>query len=1182
MRSCFAQVVRSEVPGFGAWTASNYYHGSFAQVGGLRYAWNSEATTKEDTILYVEIYDRSSETWGPIRYANTYRVITNNYLANGGDGYTNFGNKALNRMPFGDNLENVVIDYLGYHGHYTPESFEALVECMGMDEHVLFDTWPSTAEECHIIESSGQKLVLNCEAGYYRYVYENGTQECELCPGGTFSDSIDTATSCTNCTPGEFQPNVGETSCSACSEGKYQPQAGATACIPCPVNTFNAETNATACVPCEAHSTTEADGANAASLCRCDPGYYQSGDALVSGGELCMPCSELSVKKVSGSQECDPCTGNTYATNGWDPLSSAFLLNYSDPLVVPTCSCASGKQPFLQDGAWSVADDGAICVDCPAYHVRVSNADLRYAESAMCAPCELGYEFIDARTPCRGCDKGWIKLSNSLACVECSDDEGVPIDGLECLGGSAYYIHQGYYLSPNAQYCDDEQCFFDRIYECPCEDACKTEASCADGGGGDACDALRKAFENAKYDVPNDLDAGRAGTGLEAVPEVMVCKANGYIEAALCGGSAVPSCAAGYHLGAAQQECVKCPSPAAVATGAVFVLILVALAMGFIYVMHASASEMTTEDTDDALLFTRKLMVAKGSIVLLIGYFQVMSQLSFIFSRDLLPDVIIRFVSSLNIINVDINLIIDAACFQHHFLPNLIGSGTVGFMFSFWCSVAQPWVVMLLMFLVYRVLCLRHAALPDIGDDIKWHHDVASTCSAVWLWLMMFLHPGISTRMLMLFKCDPVEYKDQNVNDDTELWLTLDVSTRCFDTASYQIAAIFSALTLIWYTFGFPCFLLTMMRGQRHFVKARVRTVDFFRHRDMVHLGLWEPADHDGRLLFSEIKKSESLGSKSQELAAATNFTNNNIDILLPLSSFVEQSDEDTEESEGVDQNKETISVKNGKTVRIALIKKKDAKREVIEVSFFQKEDVGDGGETTLVNVTKMDAFNNNKVFGQFCDTLEDPFFFWNIWEIVRRLLQTCVVVVVILVTDQMSAGLIFALLIAWFAGMLHLRFSPFKSDAMDRLQLTILVNQFIVQLTLAYFQMQDGNAQGIGIFILVLQAGVMSYGAHYIVPAFRPAVMLVANRLQRGYTKVEEKAKLELEKTKSKLERTRSKLSSIGGGMMGLTDASETNEIPATVATATANATATGGTISVHNPTWEESFNDLPIVERM
>lgn len=428
----------------------------------------------------------------------------------------------------------------------------------------------------------------------------------------------------------------------------------------------------------------------------------------------------------------------------------------------------------------------------------------------------------------------------------------------------------------------------------------------------------------------------------------------------------------------------------------------------------------------------------------------------------------------------------------------------------------------------------------------------------------------------MLFKCDPVEYKDKNVNDDAELWLTLDISTRCFETASYQIAALFSALTLIWYTFGFPCFLLTMMRRQRHFVKARVRAVDFFQHPDMVHLGLWEPADHNGRLLFRDITTTESLGLKSQELAAATTFTNETIDILISLSSFVEQSGDNTEESESVDQNTEAISVKNGKTVRIELVKKKDAAREVIEVSFFQKEDVGDGGETNLVNVTKMDVFNNNKTFGQFCDTLEDPFFFWNIWEIVRRLLQTCVVVVVILVTESLSAGLIFALLIAWFAGMLHLRFSPFKSDAMDRLQLTILVNQFVVQLTLAYFQMEDGNTQAIGIFILVLQAGVMTYGAHYIVPAFRPAVMLVTNRLQKGYTKVEEKAKLEIEKSKSRLQHTRSKLSSIGAGMMGKTDAPEANEIPATA------TTATHGAVSVHNPTWEESLSDLPIVERM
>jgi len=55
----------------------------------------------------------------PLDEAATYMLATNNYLRNGGDGYSMFEN-AANAYDFGPGLEQVVADYLVENGPYTP------------------------------------------------------------------------------------------------------------------------------------------------------------------------------------------------------------------------------------------------------------------------------------------------------------------------------------------------------------------------------------------------------------------------------------------------------------------------------------------------------------------------------------------------------------------------------------------------------------------------------------------------------------------------------------------------------------------------------------------------------------------------------------------------------------------------------------------------------------------------------------------------------------------------------------------------------------------------------------------------------------------------------------------------------------------------------------------------------
>ncbi len=92
--------------------------GRFAQVAGLKYAWNPEAKAGS-RIVSVEIVGVDGST-SPLDPAATYGVVSNNYLRSGGDGYEVFKAKAQNAYDYGPNLEQVVAEYLKSKGIYTP------------------------------------------------------------------------------------------------------------------------------------------------------------------------------------------------------------------------------------------------------------------------------------------------------------------------------------------------------------------------------------------------------------------------------------------------------------------------------------------------------------------------------------------------------------------------------------------------------------------------------------------------------------------------------------------------------------------------------------------------------------------------------------------------------------------------------------------------------------------------------------------------------------------------------------------------------------------------------------------------------------------------------------------------------------------------------------------------------
>ncbi|WP_011582043.1 MULTISPECIES: 5'-nucleotidase C-terminal domain-containing protein [Chelativorans] len=93
--------------------------GRFPQVSGLRYSFDKSAPAGQGRISNVEV-QTADGGWAPIDPNATYTIATNNFMRNGGDGYSLFGEKGQNAYDYGPGLEQVLADYLAANNPYKP------------------------------------------------------------------------------------------------------------------------------------------------------------------------------------------------------------------------------------------------------------------------------------------------------------------------------------------------------------------------------------------------------------------------------------------------------------------------------------------------------------------------------------------------------------------------------------------------------------------------------------------------------------------------------------------------------------------------------------------------------------------------------------------------------------------------------------------------------------------------------------------------------------------------------------------------------------------------------------------------------------------------------------------------------------------------------------------------------
>lgn len=93
--------------------------GRFPQVSGLRFVFNA-AAEPGSRIVSVEVLGEDGN-YAPLDPDATYTVASNDFLRNGGDGYSMFAENAINPYDFGRPLDQVVADYIAANSPVNPQ-----------------------------------------------------------------------------------------------------------------------------------------------------------------------------------------------------------------------------------------------------------------------------------------------------------------------------------------------------------------------------------------------------------------------------------------------------------------------------------------------------------------------------------------------------------------------------------------------------------------------------------------------------------------------------------------------------------------------------------------------------------------------------------------------------------------------------------------------------------------------------------------------------------------------------------------------------------------------------------------------------------------------------------------------------------------------------------------------------
>eukprot|EP00238_Polyblepharides_amylifera_P009034 CAMPEP_0196586530 /NCGR_PEP_ID=MMETSP1081-20130531/54637_1 /TAXON_ID=36882 /ORGANISM="Pyramimonas amylifera, Strain CCMP720" /LENGTH=604 /DNA_ID=CAMNT_0041908443 /DNA_START=132 /DNA_END=1949 /DNA_ORIENTATION=- len=174
------------------------------------------------------------------------------------------------------------------------------------------------------------------------------------------------------------------------------------------------------------------------------------------------------------------------------------------------------------------------------------------------------------------------------------------------------------------------------------------------------------------------------------------------------------------------------------------------------------------------------------------------------------------------------------------------------------------------------------------------------------------------------------------------------------------------------------------------------------------------------------------------------------------------------------------------------------------------KLSLGDRGYSCMRVVNLLDCDKRLAMYlNPFTRLFEDEFYWWQCYEIFRRLVQTSFVVVVKIVDERYS--LFYAAVVSFISVVLQCYFHPYKADSDDRLAMVLMINEYTLIFSMlcgTLFDETDWDADLVGLILLTIQCAIGVYVFYLIyIIYYEPARKLLREFQKYAETIIENKA---------------------------------------------------------------------------
>ncbi|KAK3255494.1 hypothetical protein CYMTET_35325 [Cymbomonas tetramitiformis] len=668
------------------------------------------------------------------------------------------------------------------------------------------------------------------------------------------------------------------------------------------------------------------------------------------------------------------------------------------------------------------------------------------------APCRDGQEY-DGQSICRSCPPNEIKFDNvSTSCTSCEGREAE----IECRGENQYTVAEGYWLSPSIEKCATEsvvagdvaECFLEKVYQCDYAGACSG--------------------------VPRETE------GLSGVLSLTQCSEGYDHGVVLCG-----ACEIGYEM-QLDRSCAICPERKLMtyfqALGTV-VGIMLFLFGGYLLwkrVEVAVLTKLAADGSSDVATIAARSNDTNNALSLFFGYMQVIGQLTLIFKRDVMPEPFLEMLEGMTFITVDFLDWMSLRCL-YYTIPGSENNDIGGFPWMLTFYAVSPFLIATPVILMWwkghfsyltaleseiqraesvhknrretrrqsQLQAILEAAkqsdnwAPSTGEaeeedesaeEKEMHHELVkarqkkeihvqkmSLMLTLVTFLLVFIHPSVSTYMIQVFRCQHLAYQESS-----QYWLYLDRRVECF-TPRWASMACISCTVLLTYIAGFPLLLMYLLLGANNLKKVSIpetgRQIWVHTSNLVKSAGKWKVGEMD-------------LTMRPQLMPAATRTIRHSIHTAARRKPAP------------MDEN--WIGVE-------PLFRPHTAGADMVDIE------------------SKLDDPRIRMLMGSFYIDFRRPYFYWNTYEIFRKLMQTSAVIFIQLMHPWVDKDydLFFAMIVAVIALAIHGFCQPYVHPDDNFVQLLILCNQCLIVLCFIMVQYltSDSASYTTGMILIIIQA---------------------------------------------------------------------------------------------------------------